>query len=368
MRIAVVSDIHANRAAWEAVENHLKQRTPIKRILPCDKVVSLGDLIGYGPDNLFCAGLALRNEFDYWLPGNHEESWLVLRDCLVDPEIRYDAHHNLPEIFCRLAKLENASEQLAEVRSIYQELSSRLSERLDQRYSLKTRPEAIAALLRFEMEEDPDGMRETFAWLVRKAAAVSEHKVIDNGIEIRFSHAFDSQQEYIYPWYGAYLQGKKTHVYWDMVRPILESYRAYPGPLCLVFGHSHVPLYCPIDTPEQLDDLDMSMMQYGRPQRLGRWLTLINPGSLGFPSDTDERAAFAIIDTESRAPDAEPQNVTYYRLDYQRSKTSQRIGGADEFDRLQQEFSTAAARGTSGFPFDRLNDMLGKRKHKNGGL
>ena len=43
MRIAVVSDIHANLQAWNAVWLDI-------RSMAVDRVVSLGDAIGYGPN------------------------------------------------------------------------------------------------------------------------------------------------------------------------------------------------------------------------------------------------------------------------------------------------------------------------------
>lgn len=52
MRIALLADIHANREAFEAV----LQRLETCRI---DRIVLLGDIVGYGPDPAFCADKAM---------------------------------------------------------------------------------------------------------------------------------------------------------------------------------------------------------------------------------------------------------------------------------------------------------------------
>ena len=62
---ALVSDIHANLAAWEAVEKDIKSHG-IKEIY------SLGDLVGYGPQPVEIVDAAM--EFQMNLMGNHDEA------------------------------------------------------------------------------------------------------------------------------------------------------------------------------------------------------------------------------------------------------------------------------------------------------
>ncbi len=54
MRIAIVSDIHANQTAFEAVIAHAKS-------IGFDMMVCLGDVIGYGPDPVECIDLVTKN-------------------------------------------------------------------------------------------------------------------------------------------------------------------------------------------------------------------------------------------------------------------------------------------------------------------
>src|SRR3954451_1128693 len=63
MRVAIISDIHGNRQALEAVLDDVRAVGP-------DAVWCLGDLVGYGADPDACVELA-RAEAALGLVGNH---------------------------------------------------------------------------------------------------------------------------------------------------------------------------------------------------------------------------------------------------------------------------------------------------------
>lgn len=67
MRLAILSDIHANREAFSAVMDDMAQRG-------CDRLVILGDVVGYGPDPVWCLQRvrALQAEGAVVLQGNHD--------------------------------------------------------------------------------------------------------------------------------------------------------------------------------------------------------------------------------------------------------------------------------------------------------
>jgi predicted phosphodiesterase len=77
MRVLVVSDIHANLAAFEAA---LRQTRSDR-----DTVVCLGDLVGYGPDPRECIALAAEH-CAVVLGGNHDQAAAGLTDlsCFAD--------------------------------------------------------------------------------------------------------------------------------------------------------------------------------------------------------------------------------------------------------------------------------------------
>ncbi len=71
MRVAVISDIHGNRQAFEAVLDAIADSD-------CDEMWCLGDLVGYGADPDACVELARRHAA-ISLAGNHD---LVVRGAL----------------------------------------------------------------------------------------------------------------------------------------------------------------------------------------------------------------------------------------------------------------------------------------------
>jgi diadenosine tetraphosphatase ApaH/serine/threonine PP2A family protein phosphatase len=64
MRVAVISDIHANAHALEAVLGAIDEERP-------DAIWCLGDLVGYGPQPGACVA-AVRERADLCLVGNHD--------------------------------------------------------------------------------------------------------------------------------------------------------------------------------------------------------------------------------------------------------------------------------------------------------
>ncbi len=70
-RTAIISDIHGNLAALEAVMEDIESQN-------IDRVICLGDVVGYGPDP--CACLDHVMGFDFCVLGNHDSS------ALFDPE------------------------------------------------------------------------------------------------------------------------------------------------------------------------------------------------------------------------------------------------------------------------------------------
>ncbi len=64
MRTAVISDIHSNLEALNAVLEHIDQQG-------VDKIICLGDILGYGPNPKECAQL-VAERCEWSLMGNHD--------------------------------------------------------------------------------------------------------------------------------------------------------------------------------------------------------------------------------------------------------------------------------------------------------
>lgn len=68
MKIAMISDVHANLAALEAAMEDIRLHDP-------DEIVCLGDTVGYGPQPAECLDI-VRRECSLVLMGNHEHAVL----------------------------------------------------------------------------------------------------------------------------------------------------------------------------------------------------------------------------------------------------------------------------------------------------
>jgi len=64
VRIAIISDIHSNLAALERVLEDIETKS-------VDKILCLGDIIGYGPDPVACIDL-VSQKCEWCLMGNHD--------------------------------------------------------------------------------------------------------------------------------------------------------------------------------------------------------------------------------------------------------------------------------------------------------
>ncbi|MCX6064177.1 MAG: metallophosphoesterase family protein, partial [Chloroflexi bacterium] len=115
------------------------------------------------------------------------------------------------------------------------------------------------------------------------------------------------------PGFFTYNYASKTDV--SLVREFTELEKrcqaaGLPGIMC--FGHTHVPTLVSAQRKEngtwKIDD--EYYIQPGQSYALDPtrfWL--INPGSVGQPRDLDNRAAFAVLDTQGR-------NITFHRVSY----------------------------------------------------
>ncbi|MDY7110372.1 MAG: metallophosphoesterase family protein [Planctomycetota bacterium] len=64
MRTAIISDIHANLEALQTVLGHIEDQS-------VDRIICLGDVLGYGPDPVACVDL-VADRCEWALMGNHD--------------------------------------------------------------------------------------------------------------------------------------------------------------------------------------------------------------------------------------------------------------------------------------------------------
>lgn len=78
MRLAIISDIHGNLAALEAVIEEIEKQK-------VDKIICLGDVVGYGPEPVECLQV-VREKASVVLMGNHDYA------CIYRPEMFFFNH------------------------------------------------------------------------------------------------------------------------------------------------------------------------------------------------------------------------------------------------------------------------------------
>ena len=81
MKVLILSDVHANRAALDAV---------LAAEPETEKVLCLGDLVAYGPNPVECVEWAMRKGADAWLlQGNHDRAVAKNEDPRCSPPYRH---------------------------------------------------------------------------------------------------------------------------------------------------------------------------------------------------------------------------------------------------------------------------------------
>lgn len=258
MIYVIVSDIHANYAALQAVLNKVSEL----RVQDSDiRYWFLGDLLGYGPseDAIECVRWLRHTSGIYppdevgrtrrWVPGNHDE-WIVKQQG-------------------------------------------------------PARPEAIVTLLhqRTFLGNQYHGDWAWFKREVREAIAEEQGTLLSDGdqnLMLVFTHAavVSRRIQYLRPWNK-----------FDLMAAFGElNYRDKPlssRTTCLIHGHTHLAVVIKVKDKS----VTPLSIQYGKPIALQAGNYIINPGSVGHPRDGDPRASFAILNTDVPA-------VTFYRVPY----------------------------------------------------
>lgn len=315
MRVAILSDVHANRPALEAVLNDSRQQN-------VDSYWFLGDLVGYGPNPVEVLKW-LQGEFadfpapEKWVMGNHDAMLadLVLQgksgaaDTILNDPINYPVSPDLvlPD---DLTSLERDT-RLLEFVIRQKDKEGKVTQR--ELYRGKGRgqflnlidwgdlngasPVLAIELNRAALKVDPvaDAFWKDSFTLERK----SPREVHIDGVDYVMAHSSQVTPlfRYIYAWSMVLL--------YDEFRKLYAQASQHGRPRVQLFGHTHVPtlVFGRPNSQEDGFDLDAQSIIPGKPYSLKRnedapLLTLINPGSVGQPRDLDyKRAAYAILDT-----------------------------------------------------------------------
>ncbi|HEU4758604.1 MAG TPA: metallophosphoesterase family protein [Dehalococcoidia bacterium] len=272
MRIVIVSDIHANLAALEAVLRHAESQGPI------DGAWCLGDTVGYGPQPRECVAW-LREMGAVAVAGNHDRA---ATGKIGTEEFNADA---------------------------------------------AAAARWTAGQLRPEDREYLDGLPE----VVSASGAGRRLKPAAPGEEGRPSLRAKASEKGSDPSLKAgAAEGEWTLVHGTLRWPIWEYLYSYEAaqahlerqssPFSLV-GHTHLPTLV-VEGQEFARGCEMYYVEDGGRVRLTPEKRLVlNPGGVGQPRDGDPRAGYALYDSDEGA-------VTFHRVEYHIAATQKLMEAA----------------------------------------
>lgn len=258
MRIALLSDIHANRHALEAVLLDSQDQE-------AERFWYLGDAVGYGPDPAASLTWLQRYvDLEDWVVGNHD----AMLANLLTPAQWQEVNHT---------------------------------------------PRLALDLNRQALAEKPQANDFWQRYFTRERMQPRHHEL--DGVHYLLVHAsqVDLAFRYVYAWQVEFLLPAEF-------RRLQEVAQTAQKPCVQVYGHTHVPTLVQARPQEEGFRFEATRIFPGQSYSLDGQLYLLNPGSVGQPRDLDNRAAYAVLDTETHT-------VTFHRVPYEFQRTTQLMHG-----------------------------------------
>jgi len=300
MRIAIVSDIHANLAAFESVLADAKRRG-------YDSMICLGDVVGYGPDPLECVDL-VRATCEWSLLGNHDFAALY-EPTNFNPVARNAAFWTRQQVF--------ASNPGAVAKAVAALETRMAAGEIDQ-----AEFDRRAAYLR-----DPKS-RVDFLFGISPRHVLLDRYICVHGSPTR------PVNEYLFPT-DVEQNGHRIERSFRMLT--LPSPTGAPQAVSALVGHTHVPGFFLED--REFGDSgsrgrnDIAIEWVGVPADADAWTPdesdmprgmrfILNPGSVGQPRDRDPRASYAILETGSNGG---PDRFSFFRVAYDIARTQRKL-------------------------------------------
>ena len=313
MRIAIVSDIHANATAFEAVLAHAKA-------IGYDQMVCLGDVIGYGPDPVECIDL-VRRHCEWTLLGNHDFA------SIYEPT-NFNAVAARAVFWTRSEAFEGGwlKRRLAAL-----EAAREAGELTDDAFT-----EARGAELRADRERD-DFMHSIYP----RRTLLGRYVCV---------HASPSRPVNEYLFSADVLQGeRKLKRNFDLLQlPVRDDAgnavidaegRPAMRRASAIVGHTHCPGFileidqdrladadegAPAEIRYEWEPFDVGVSEWspGEAELPLSQRFILNPGSVGQPRDGDPRSSYVMLDVgEGETPD----RFTFHRVEYDFRETQRRL-------------------------------------------
>ncbi len=291
MKVAVLSDIHANFPALAAV---LEDADSQGIDLQSRAVWCLGDVVGYGPHPR--EALTFLREFadpKAWVLGNHDA---MLADLIFDDEA------NFQKIKTHQIALEKGQGEQVSVRGNLLSIQDWILTTAEPVDTIRKNRSAI--------QTDP----ELDAYW-KKNFIPSRVGPLDftlDGLQISLVHGSREKplSRYLYPWQV------QTYLNTEL-KLIKQQLCKKDGPCVQFYGHTHVQM---LVFANQQPGSDSYAIRPEKPLPQETYpiddeFALINPGSVGQPRNLDQRACYCILDTSQKT-------VTFRRVPYDWRETA----------------------------------------------
>jgi len=359
MRICIISDIHANSDALKKVLDHANKREVTHYYF-------LGDLIDYGPDpvGVINAIAELKGTGNLLMVyGNHYGYYHQIEKIKMEKMYSHDKimvlgkQYTFAELWKEVAASWN-ERQDRDFDLTMQKLHILTNIFMRERSYLVNNGHAIDSIIRNLLSIDTETRKFALEWYLEdgKRQAINYGPLtydygVTHAIHILLHGAFlNASGQYVYPWHdGFWLRP-------NFIDPLKAIKSSQYHRSCVMFGHSHIPFYLPLDDADNVEHIDPAFIRYAVPLPLGSWTTIINPGSVGQPRDLDPRTAYAILDVDANT-------ITYYRLKYDLRRNVRRMRRYGYPDKLIQQLQNAD------FPEempDNFREVLHMRKAQEG--
>lgn len=287
MKIAVLSDIHANVFALNAVLSDFSERG-------LDHFWCLGDMIGYYCDPVEPLMFIKRYvDMDDWVIGNHE---VMLADLILPHDFERDPEMKSVEIETKGGRIRVRGEFMS----------------LEDWQMTNETPIKCLELNRSELDAHKEATQFWRSSFTRDR--MEPRRKYINGRDHLRVHASQNNHtgRYIFSWQKEILLPKEFQA-------LDENKSDSPNPQTLWYGHTHVPtLVFGRRNVNNGYEADAIFVEPGKTYALGDAYALVNPGSVGQPRDGDRRASYAILDTDS-------QEVTFVRVPYAYQDAAHRL-------------------------------------------
>lgn len=294
MRLAILSDIHANRLALDAVRRDMEAQD-------VERCWFLGDAVGYGPEPvdplLFVKRFILPDD---WVLGNHDA---MLSDLLLPDDLAASVNGAKPFVVW-----ERDNEGKSTGKALYRGHHRGQTMSTEDWEATGLEPIRAIELNRGALAADDEADAYWRAELRRERLAPRVHKI--EGVDHVLVHGgqVSNFMRYIYSW--------QTDIFLPAeFKRLAEQAQASGCPRVQWYGHTHVPTLAFAWPDADGFELEAVKIMPGETYPLKADLVLINPGSVGQPRDLDQRAAYAIWDTVART-------VTFRRVDYPWQETA----------------------------------------------